>query len=286
MKPSNLNVIAAVFFSMLIVLPAGADVPATEEVPYVQTPDAVVETMLDIAGVRANDFLIDLGSGDGRIVITAARRHGARGLGIDYDPRLVQEARGKAQAAGVSGHVAFAEQNLFETDLRPASVITMYLLPDVNLALRPKILSQLKPGTRVVSHDWDMGEWKADAQVEVPVPDKKIGLKKSSTIYLWLVPARVEGRWRMRLPPRGVPVDFELRQKFQEIAGTATIRGNKFEIDSAVLRGNIISFRIDDGKRSWHLYGTASAGRMVGQVGLGGRAYRWRALRADSKRPE
>jgi hypothetical protein len=124
----------------------------------------------------------------------AAKRFGARGLGVEIDPRLVEKSRENAKAAGVEGRAMFREQDLFKTDLAPASVITMYLLPDVNLHLRPGIL-RLRPGTRIVSHDWDMGEWKPDKTVVVEAPDKMIGLEKASHVHLWIVPARVEGDW-------------------------------------------------------------------------------------------
>ena len=128
---------------------------ALEEVPYVQTPDRVVEGMLDLAAVRSGDYLIDLGSGDGRIVITAALKRGTRGLGVEIDPRLVEKSRAVAKQLGVEARAGFVEQDLFATDIRAANVLTMYLLPDVNLALRPRILAHMKPGARIVSHDWD-----------------------------------------------------------------------------------------------------------------------------------
>jgi len=156
------------------------------DVPYVTTPQSVVDAMLDVARIGPTDTLLDLGSGDGRIVITAARRFGIRATGIEIDPRLAERARANAAAAGVADKVRFVEQDLFATDLSAASVITMYLLPAVNLKLRPA-LQKLKPGTRVVSHDWDMGEWAADRTVTVDAPDKNTGLAKSSRVMLWTV---------------------------------------------------------------------------------------------------
>ena len=156
------------------------------DVPYVTTPQGVVDAMLALAGVGPGDTLIDLGSGDGRIVITAAQRFGVPGIGVEIDPRLIALARANAQAAGVGDKARFVEQDLFTTDLRGASVITLYLLPDVNLKLRP-LLRTLKPGTRIVSHDWDMGDWAPDRTIRVPAPDKKIGLAKESRLMLWIV---------------------------------------------------------------------------------------------------
>ncbi len=252
----------------------------TDEVPYVRTGQPVVDAMLELAGVRANDFLIDLGSGDGRIVIAAAKRFGARGFGVEIDPRLVKESNERALAEGVSDRALFYEQDIFKTELDAASVITMYLLPEYNLALRPRLLA-LKPGTRVVSHDWDMGDWRHDASVEVAVPDKPVGLKKSSTVHLWIVPARVEGQWRSRLAPGGSDAQLELQQKFQELSGTVTIGGRRLALERATLKGTQISFRVQDGKRTLRFSGYVSAGRIAGQLGIGQRSYRWRALRAE-----
>jgi SAM-dependent methyltransferase len=159
------------------------------DVPFVVTPDNVTREMLKLAGVKAGDFVIDLGSGDGRIVIVAARQFGARGLGVEIVPELVEKSRDNARRAGVADRVEFRVQDLFATDLSPATVITMYLLPEVNLQLRPRLLA-LKPGTRIVSHDWDMGDWKPDRVVTVDAPDKPIGREKLSRLYLWTVPAR------------------------------------------------------------------------------------------------
>jgi SAM-dependent methyltransferase len=261
---------------------AAEEYPAiTEETPYVQSGMIVVQTMLEMAGVRANDFVIDLGSGDGRIVIEAAKRYGARGFGVDYDPRLVKLATGNAAKAGVSDHVSFAEQDIFKTDLGAASVVTMYLLPEYNLALRPRLLA-LKAGTRVVSHDWGFGDWHADAETTVPVPDKPVEVKKSSTIRLYIVPAKVEGKWRSRLVPGGRDARFELQQKFQEVSGTAVIGGHSLPIERVLLRGEFLSFRVQDGQRTLRFNGYVSAGRITGQLGIDDKSYRWRALRADS----
>jgi hypothetical protein len=174
----------------LLVAPA-AD---ADEVPFVVSPDNVTLAMLQAAKVTSEDYVIDLGSGDGRIVILAARRFGARGLGIEIDPALVAKSRENARNAGVDSRVSFREQDLFKTDLSPASVITLYLLPEVNMQLRPKLLA-LRPGTRIVSHDFDMEDWEPDRTLTVDAPDKIIGVEKKSKVYLWTVPARVEGLW-------------------------------------------------------------------------------------------
>ena len=187
-----------------------------EEVPFVVSPDNVTLAMLKLANVGPEDYVIDLGSGDGRIVIVAAKRFGARGLGVEIAPDLVEKSRAGARAAGVESRAFFREQDLFKTDLSAASVVTMYLLPDVNLALRPKLL-QLRPGTRVVSHDWDMGEWQPDRTVKVDVPDKPVGLEKSSRIHLWTVPARIEGTWCGTGKAKGATLS--IAQEFQRFRG-------------------------------------------------------------------
>lgn len=154
------------------------------DVPYVPTREPVVDEMLKIAQVGKNDVLYDLGSGDGRIPITAAQRFGTRGVGVDIDPDRVREARENATKAGVSDRVQFFQQDLFDTDIKEATVVTLYLLPDVNLKLRPKLLSDLKPGTRVVSHNYDMGDWKPLKTTTVKLPDGE------HTVYFWIVPKK------------------------------------------------------------------------------------------------
>ena len=174
----------AVFITLLLLPPPASSL--SEDVPFIVTPDNVTLAMLQLAKVGPNDYVIDLGSGDGRIVITAAKRFGARGLGIEIVPDLVRKSRENASKAGVAERAEFREEDLFKTDLSRATVVTLYLLPEVNLQLRPK-LQALKPGTRIVSHDWDMGDWKPDAVITVDAPDKTIGREKSSRVYLWFV---------------------------------------------------------------------------------------------------
>ena len=157
------------------------------DVPFVPTPPEVVERMLQMVDVRAGDFVIDLGSGDGRIAIAAARK-GARGLGVDIDPRRVREAQENARKAGVEDRVTFRRESLFDTGIGEATVVTMYLLPDVNMRLRPRLLDELKPGTRVVSHAFNLVDWTPDQQ-------DKVGYRQ---VYMWIVPAKVAGRWQVK----------------------------------------------------------------------------------------
>ncbi|WP_051952819.1 SAM-dependent methyltransferase [Xenophilus azovorans] len=187
---------------------AAAAAQWVEEVPFITTPDHVTLGMLELAGVGPRDHLIDLGSGDGRIVITAARRFGASGLGVEIVPELVQRSRAHAQQAGVADRVAFRTEDLFQTDLSRATVVTMYLLPEINLQLRPRLLA-LAPGTRIVSHDWDLGDWRPDRTATLPVPDKAVGREKLSRVHLWRVPAPVDGLWCAG------PVALRIAQRFQ-----------------------------------------------------------------------
>ncbi|HEY9799009.1 MAG TPA: methyltransferase domain-containing protein [Leptolyngbyaceae cyanobacterium] len=169
-----------------------AQAPATQpqerpgDVPYVPTPQEVVDAMLNVAKVGKNDILYDLGSGDGRIVITAAQKFGTKGTGIDIDPERIQEANANAQKAGVTDRVKFVQQDLFKTDFSDATVVTLYLLPDINLKLRPILLRQLKPGTRIVSHAFDMGDWKPEKTLQVD----------GRTVYYWVVPKEVPANLR------------------------------------------------------------------------------------------
>src|SRR6266850_442802 len=211
------------------------------DTPYVPTPQAVVDRMLAVAQVGAGDTVIDLGSGDGRIMITAAQRHGARGFGVEIDPRLVQRSNEAARRLGVSDRVKFLRQDLFNTDFHEANVLTLYLLPDVNIALRPKILAELKPGTRVVSHDYDMREWRPDAQETVSAPNKTVGMLKESTVYLWIVPARVEGEWTFELSSgrKMRRTRLVLEQRFQFVSGSVELPGQgDVPFSSGRLRGN------------------------------------------------
>jgi SAM-dependent methyltransferase len=231
------------------VIGAPAFAPA-DEVPYIQTPSNVVDAMLAIAEVGPKDYVVDLGSGDGRIVIAAAKRYGARGLGIDYDQSLIAESRLNAARAGVSDRVRFLQQDIFLADFHDATVVTMYLLPEVNLEIRPQILFGLRPGTRVVSHDWDMGDWESDRRMVVPAPEKIVGLRKESTIHLWVVPARVAGYWQGTLTgPGGVEsVVVEFSQRFQNASATVWLR--RWNLTGiARLQGDRLSLSLD--RASW-----------------------------------
>ena len=238
-------------------------------VPFVVSPEEVVNRMLRIADVGADDYLIDLGSGDGRIVIGAAKR-GARALGIDIDPTLVAKGRENAAAAGVSDQTEFVAQDLFDTDLSRASVVTMYLLPEVNLRLRPKLLA-LKPGTRLVSHDWNMGEWEPDETIELRTPEKPVGLGGKSRIHLWIVPADARGHWVAEIPQQGGTWEFDIGQVFQALGLSARVAGGRdLTVRATRLRGLEIKMVITGlvGGKAWnHLFkGTISGDRMAGEA--------------------
>lgn len=212
------------------VLPESKDL----DTPYVPTPQRVVDTMLSMAQVGPRDFVIDLGSGDGRLIITAAKRHGARGFGVELDPRLVRFANQVAREQGVAERARFLEQDLFKTDFSQADVITMYLLPDVNIELRPKLLA-LRPGTRIVSHDYHLGDWRADAHRLLDVPEKTVGPKGQSDVWLWIVPAPVGGRWQGE--SRGMPISLDIAQSYQRVELTAQASGAPLKVLAAIVRG-------------------------------------------------
>ena len=239
-------------------------------VPYVVSPEEVVDRMLRIAEVGPSDYVIDLGSGDGRIVIGAAKR-GAHALGIDIDPTLVAKGRENAAAAGVADHAQFNAQDLFDTDLSRASVVTMYLLPEVNLKLRPKLLA-LEPGTRLVSHDWNMGTWEPDETIELRTPEKPVGLGGKSRIHLWVVPADARGHWVADIPQHGGKWEFDIGQEFQAVGVSVRVGGGgrDLTVRATRLRGLEIKMAITGlvGGKAWnHLFkGTIRGDRMTGEV--------------------
>ena len=221
-----------------IAVGAHAQAPATQEftptvgqsgkdVVWVPSPQALVDKMLDMAKVTPADYVMDLGSGDGRTVITAAKR-GARTRGIEYNPDMVVLSRRNAEKAGVSDKATFVQADIFQSDLSRATVITLFLLTELNLKLRPAILS-LKPGTRVASNTFKMGEWEPDETFE-------LGCDAYCTAYLWIVPARAEGKWRI---PQG---ELTLKQEFQKVTGTLRNGASTLPISSGRLRGDEISF--------------------------------------------
>jgi hypothetical protein len=213
------------------------------DVVYVPTPQVVVDEMLSMAKIGPKDFLIDLGSGDGRIVITAAKSFGSQGFGVDLDTYLLRIARENAKKEGVADRAKFVEENLFETDLSRATVISTYLLPEMNLQLRPKILA-LKPGTRVVAHDYHMGDWYPDDQKDISVPEKVVGTPGVSYIYMWVVPAKVAGKWQAQVNVAGKSAPYEIAfdQFFQVLSGSLRSGANTTQLRGRIRNGDQITF--------------------------------------------
>jgi len=227
--------VAAILISTIVLAGALASAviaqPRPLDVPYVPTPEHIVEAMLKLAKPTTDDFLVDLGCGDGRIPIMAAQKYGVRGFGVDMNPVRIKEARANAVKAGVTDKVEFIEGDLFQTDFKKASVLTLYLLPLVNMALRPSIL-EMKPGTRIVSHAFHMEDWKADATEQY----------EFRTVYYWVVPAKVAGRWVGT--SAGAKVELDLVQKFQELSGTATIDGKSATVKAGKVTGEAIEIEV------------------------------------------
>lgn len=246
------------------------------DVPYIPTPQIVVDRMLDMAAVDSGDYLIDLGSGDGRIVISAALR-GAKGHGVDLDPERVREAEENARRAKVRDRVIFLEENIFETDFRGASVVTMYLLSGLNLRLRPKILDECRPGTRIVSHRFDMGPWRPDAVERVDAHD---GLGPR-TIYYWVVPARVAGTWSWKLA--GQTHRMKIKQQFQRLEVALDSDERQFKVLDAQLKGSRLSLTFESGLARFIFFGFVEGDSIEGIVQIRDRAMQrvepWTATR-------
>jgi len=284
-----LRALAWVLFVFLVVpAPARAQPWSGDEgtVPYVNTPMEIVERMLRMAQVRSGDYVVDLGSGDGRIVIEAAKR-GARGLGVDLDPSLVKLAARNADRAGVADRARFEVRDIFETPLAPASVVTMYLLPEFNAKLLPRLIA-LKPGTRIVSHDGGIGDWPADETLEMRTPEKPVGLGGLSKVELWIVPADARGSWTSDIGQHGGLWRFDIAQRYQMLDVKALAGGRSLLVRNTRLRGEEIKIIATGlvGEHAWHHYfvGTLRGDRIDGQVtvsdGRTSTVYPWLAKRA------
>ena len=272
-------------------LAAPAFIPAVAQdfgdTPYVPTPQNVVDTMLEIAKIRPGDYVIDLGSGDGRMIITAAKRYGARGFGVDLDRRLVRLSNENARKAGVANRVVFHQRDLHATDVSAATVMTIYLLPEVNLMIRGKLLSTLRPGTRIVSHDYDMGQWPADFQMELAAPGKTVGIGQRSKIYYWVVPGNAAGRWRWRLDGGG-DFDLDLQQNFQMIEGTLATGGRSVRVGSKLAGEDIAFAAVVDGtgyEFSGRIYNNAIEGTARFTRDGTAREMKWSATRVEIREP-
>lgn len=259
------------------------------DVVYVPTPQIVVDEMLKMAKTGPKDFIIDLGSGDGRMVITAAKKFGARGFGVDLSDDLLREANANAIVEGVADRARFIKENLFDTDLKQATVISTYLLPEMNEKLRPKILA-LKPGTRVIAHDYHMGVWSPDEQKTLIVPEKVVGTPGISYTYLWIVPARISGRWQSEFRHDGGATicEFDFTQSFQIVGGNAKIGALDVKLPDSRLVGDQITFalfsRPGDPASRHEFRGTVKGDVIEGTVTIGAGAaqkqYPWTAKSA------
>ncbi len=248
------NALSVVSLTVACSTVSAQDRPALD-VPYIKTPPAVVERMLDMAQVGPDDALIDLGSGDGRIPIAAAKIHGTKALGVDLDPARTTEAMAAAEAAGVADNITFRTENLFDTDLSKATVISMYLFPEINLRLRPHLLA-LKPGTRVVSHAFHMNEWTPERHDVVDGRD----------VFLWTIPAQVEGLWRVSAPGYR---DFVLQvwQQFNRVQGTAiTMDEHSIPVASMTISGPDIGFTLNTNEGVHTFSGKVDGRHMTGET--------------------
>ena len=252
---------------------AGKD--PTLDVPYEPTSYGIAKEMLEMAGVTSKDLVYDLGCGDGRIVILAAKERGATGVGVDLDPKRIAESRENAKAAGVTHLVRFFEQNLFDTDIKKATAVMLYLYPEVNIRLRPKLLRDLQPDTRIVSHSHTMGEWEDDATKRVEGHD----------IHFFVVPANATGTWRWT-DPDGLEITLTLTQKFQRVKGIFSTGAERYPLMGASLRGNRFRFAVERQVRGgWETFlfrGQISGDTITGETTSGAKGQtvnRWQATR-------
>jgi SAM-dependent methyltransferase len=250
-------------FTTLLALPALAQGQVGEESPpFVTTPAVVVERMLALAQTGPEDFVVDLGSGDGRVLITAAARFGARGTGVEIDERLVRVSRENAQRAGVAGRVTFEHGDVTRADLSHASVVTTYLLRSLMDRLQPKLLAELKPGARIVSHAFPMTGWRPDRSEKVRLTERHPMQGDTSEIFLWVVPAPVRGEWRAPANVAGRDWRFTIAQNFQDIEIEGTAGARRLEIRDPALSGASVTWRID-GRR---FRGRIEGNRIAGEI--------------------
>ncbi|MGH7628859.1 MAG: SAM-dependent methyltransferase [Gemmatimonadales bacterium] len=240
--------------------PAAQDTAAARapDVHYVPTPQHVVEAMLRLTAVGPNDVVYDLGSGDGRIPITAAKHYGARGIGIDIDRERIKEANANAQAQGVTDRVRFLRQDLFQTDISSATVVTLYLLPSLNLKLRPTLFRVLRPGTRIASHAFDMGEWLHDAKLEI----------EGSNVFFWTIPADVRGDWSWDLKTADGTQrhSISFQQRFQKATGSWAGENATVSVPAVRIVGDSITFRISRPSEEYRIAARVSGDRMEGTI--------------------
>ena len=280
-----LVVFTALMVTPLATPPAGAQSEGEVRAPFVTTPAEVVERMLALAGTGPRDLVYDLGSGDGRIPIAAARRFGARGVGLELDPALVEKSRQAAREAGVAERTEFRVEDVLRADLAPASVVTIYLLPSLMAQLGPRLLYELKPGTRIVTHAFVFPSWKPDRVERVVLAERRFGQSDESTVMMWVVPAQARGRYGAVAGPQPTGEGrLEIAQNFQEIEIEGSLAGQPLRFESARLSGNEITWsgsaRTAQGDRPMRFSGRVLADRILGEMQLGsGAAVPFAALR-------
>ena len=241
--------------------------PTKDAGPYVPSPQSVVSDMLRYAEVNDKDFLIDLGSGDGRIVLTAAKVFGARGFGVEIKEDLVKRANEAAKQEGLADRVKFIKADLFKTEISQATIITMYLLPDTVNLLKDKFLSELRPGTRIVSHDYPLTGWIPEKYVQMDLEEKvKISGVTTTLIYLYIVPAKVAGNWQAHMPPAisRQPATLSLKQQLTRVSGTLRLDGKDVALEEPKLRGDKLTFRLPG--RKGEFSGTVKDGAIEGRL--------------------
>lgn len=271
--------------SFLFALVAGAQSPAAGQAPrvapYVPSPQLVVTEMLRLANVGPSDFVIDLGSGDGRIVLTAAKQFGARGLGVEIQEDLLRLSNEMARKQGLADRVLFVNQDLFKADVAQATVVTMYLIPETVEKLRDKLLAELRPGARIVSHDYTFAGWAFDNQLEMSLDEKVAVTGVSRTlISLYIVPAKVAGRWTAKLPPSVAkgPAELELRQEFSSVSGVARLAGRELALEHVKLSGEKLRFSLAlDGAKPTFFEGQVKGSAIQGVVQAAGSKLAWSA---------
>lgn len=248
-----------ILIAMLVVVStAGAAEEGLAPVPFITTPDEVVLRMLQLADTRAQDMVADLGSGDGRIVITAAQKFGARGLGIELDGALVEKSRDNARRAGVAERVSFVQGDVLKADISAASVVTIYLLPGLINRLQPRLLEGLQPGSRIVSHAFAMTGWKPDRRETMRVSRAHPGQGDESTLYLWIVPAEARGLWQ------ATGTELRIHQNYQEIELEGRLLGRPLASSRATLRGREIAWEANGMRFQGRLQGNLITGELAG----------------------
>jgi hypothetical protein len=283
-RAAPLLALVALSFALTLSVPASAQPAAGtkdftpsvgqegKDVIWVPTPQSLVDRMLQMADTKSTDFVIDLGAGDGRTVITAAKKFGARALGIEYNPDMVELAKHNAEKEGVAGRAQFIRADIFQTDFTQATVLTLYLLPSLNVKLRPTILN-MKPGTRVVSHAFTMDDWQAD----------QVDSSEGRTAYMWIVPAKAGGTWRVEVAG-GPRYEATFIQQYQNIGGSAKVDGKPVQFSNGKLRGETVSFRIEDAGTPRDFTGRVSGDRMEGTLKTASGETKWTATRVGEAR--